>query len=184
MGWFANIKNTLEKYALPLDFDTICALTPTRWENTVKNAIERKNLERLKSDLYKRENGVETLKTKTKSILDKITKPQYTRKPEEELLYATKNETKTIIIARYGMLECGLNFKGKMDSNCPTCNVIDDESHRLNDCPKWNQNENQDLREQIDFNEIYSSEIEIIRPLLSKITTMWNTKCANGSMIK
>ena len=184
IGWFVKIKDTLEKYNLPLDFDTIRTMTRNRWVNTVKHVIERKNTERLKSDLYKRENGIETLKTKTKSILDKITNPQYTRQPEEELLYATKNETKAIIISRYGMLECGSNFKGKMNSTCSLCNVLDDESHRFNVCPKWNQNVNQQSHEKINFSEIYSPDIEVIRPLLSKISSMWNTKCANGTMIK
>ena len=83
MGWFVKIKDTLEKYNLPTDFDTIRAMTRNRWVTTVKHVIERKNLERLKSDLYKRENGIESLKTKTKSILEKITNPQYIRQPEE-----------------------------------------------------------------------------------------------------
>ena len=174
----------MEKYNLPLDFDTISEMTPNRWVTTVKHVIERENLERLKSNLYKRENGIETLKTKTKSILEKISSPQYIRKPEEELLYATKNETKAIIIARYGMLECGSNFKGKMNSICSVCSVLDDESHRFNVCPKWNQDVNQQSRVNINFDEIYSPDIEVIRPLLTKISSMWNTKCANGTMIR
>ena len=51
-------------------------MTPNRWVTTFKHVIERENLERLKSDLYKRENGIETLKTKTKSILEKISNPE------------------------------------------------------------------------------------------------------------
>ena len=45
----------------------------------------------------------------------------------------TKNECETPIIARYGMLECGMNYKGTLDSQCITCSTIDDEEHRLND---------------------------------------------------
>ena len=115
---------------------------------------------------YKYEDGTEILKTKTKSILEKLSDLLYSRKPEEEIVYTTKYETKTSLIARYGMLECGQNFKGTHNPICQTCDVLDDESHRLNYCPKWNDPADIETSDHIDFNAIYSSDIETIRPII------------------
>ena len=41
----------------------------------------------------------------------------------------TKRETKMLIIARFGMLECGKNFKGTMNEICLNCNTRDTEEH-------------------------------------------------------
>ena len=184
IGWFTRITNTLHRYNLPTDFQTIASIRPNSWKNAVKLVIEQKNKERLKDDLYKYENGTEILKTKTKSILEKLSNPLYSRKPDEEIVYTTKYETKTILIARYGMLECGPNFEGTHNPICQTCDVLDDESHRLNYCPKWNDPDDIETRDLIDFDAIYSSDIETIRPIIREINRLWNTKCANGSMIK
>ena len=169
IGWYVNIVNILQKYNLPTDFDTIAAFPLARWKNTVKMVIEEKNKERLKKDLYKHENGIEIPKTKTKSIIDKIMEPGYTREPEKEILRLTKNETKTLIIARYGMLVCGNNFKGTMQPTCSDCNVIDNESHRLNDCKKWVGYNFHGTSETADFDTIYSSEIDTIRSIMANI---------------
>ena len=96
IGWFTRITNTLLRYNLPTDFQTIASIRPNSWKNAVKLVIEQKNKERLKDDLYKYEDGIEILKTKTKSILEKLSNPLYSRKPEEEIVYTTKYETKTI----------------------------------------------------------------------------------------
>ena len=150
----------------------------------MKSVIELKNKERIKDDLYKRENGNDIPKTKTKSIIDKIINPHYVRKPEDEILYLTKNETKSLIISRYGMLECGINFKGTMRPICTTCDVVDNEYHRLNECSRYASTNLSNNSEKIDFNLIYSSEIETIRSIIAKIKLVWNMKCANGSMHK
>ena len=131
-----------------------------------------------------RENGIDVLKTKTKSILEKLNDPLYTRQPEQEIINTTKNETKTILIARYGMLQCGTNFKGTINPSCQTCDVLDNEDHRLNYCPKWNTPDEIETREYVDFNLIHSSDINVIRPIIQEINRLWNTKCANGSMNK
>ena len=148
----------------------------------VTNAVEIQNQRRIKQDLYKTENGVDVLKTKTKTILDKISTQGYTRQPEPEIKLMTKLETKTTIIARYGMLECGTNFKGTHSTTCTNCGTTDNEHHRINECPKW-KNLNAD-NEMIDFNLIYSNSIDSIRHVISKIMNIWNTKCAHGTMHK
>ena len=184
IGWYVKIINILQKYNLPTDFEVIRAAPVARWGNTVKAVIEQKNKERIQADLYKQENGNDIPKTKTKSIIEKINDPNYLRKPEDEILYLTKNETKSLIIARYGMLECGKNFKGTMKPVCDTCEVVDNEYHRLNDCPKWSSTNLYNETEKIDFNMVYSSEVETIRSIITNVKHVWNTKCANGTMNK
>ena len=57
--------------------------------------------------------------------------------PIREILSLTKHECKILMIARFGMLECGKNFRGTITENCVTCNESDDEEHRLNKCTKY-----------------------------------------------
>lgn len=59
------------------------------------------------------------------------------KNPAKELMNCNKEETKTIIISRYGMLECGKNFKGTKNLECNESSAVDDESHRLNSCIKY-----------------------------------------------
>ena len=141
------------------------------------------NKERLLQDLHKKENGTDIPKTKTKSIISKITREGYVRSPEPMILRSTKYEAKTILIARYGMLDCGVNFKGTMRPICVTCNTRDNEDHRLNECPKWGGAVENEV-EKINFEDIYSDDIDKIRAVIKKLTKIWNTKNANGSMIR
>ena len=96
----------------------------------------------------------------------------------------TKNETKTILTARYGMLECGKNFKGTLNLNCSSCNVIDDENHRLNDCNRWRNTNNASLSVKCNFRDIHSTnEIELNNAIIN-LEKIWEFKYANGRMKK
>ena len=77
-------------------------------------------------------------KTKTKSIIDKLDHPQYKREPNKFLVQNNNLAARTMIMGRYGMLQCAANFKGSYGVKlCKTCNVIDDEPHRGNQCIVW-----------------------------------------------
>ena len=41
-----------------------------------------------------------------------------------------------------------------------------------------------EIRDDIDFDLIYSADIAVIRPIVKEINRLWNTKCASGSMHK
>ena len=181
LGWYKKICDTLTKYELPTDFNVVTTITPNAWKRAVELAIERENLRRLKEDLYKTVDNIEIPKTKTKSIIDKIANPLYARAPEPEILKMTKNECKSTIISRYGMLECGANMKGTLASICPSCNVPDNEQHRLNDCTKWST-----LREPVlvNFDMVYSNVLDEIRPVLTEIGHLWDMKYSNGTARK
>ena len=181
LGWYKKICDTLTKYELPTDFDVIATITPNAWKRAVELAIERENLNRLKDDLYKNVDNTKVAKTKTKSIIERIADPHYSRGPDPVILKMTKNECKSTVISRYGMLECGCNLKGTMAPVCSSCKVLDNEQHRLNDCPKWSS-----LRApgQIDFSMIFSDNIEGIRPVLAGVEHLWDTKYASGTARK
>ena len=182
IGWSKNIKEILRNYELPSEYTTIKNIPHNEWKTKVKKAIEIQNTRRLNEDCHKHEDGITSKKTKTASIVDKINDQNYRRKPQKELLNATKQETKTIIIARYGMLECGKNFKGSLKQMCEQCNDIDDEHHRINHCPKWKENNLAEMDDKIDFNLIYANDIVVIRSIIPLIECIWNTKTAHGTM--
>ena len=182
IGWSENIRKILESYELPTDYGTIKNISRNEWKRTVTTAIEKMNKERLKSDCHKQENGVTKVKTKTATVLERITNQEYTRKPQAELLQTTKHENKTLIISRYGMLECGRNYGGTIKKICEKCNVIDDENHRLNNCIKWRKTNLYDESDKIDFNLIYSNNIDELRSIILKIEKIWNTGNAHGTM--
>ena len=79
------------------------------------------------------------------------------------------------------MLECGNNMKGTMTGNCTTCNEIDDEQHRLVTCKKWpNSNNNTDIQ----FQNIYSENIDELNNIINEIEKTWDTRYVNGRMRK
>ena len=171
----------MEEYSLDPDFETIKNYHPNEWKYKVTKSVEEKNKERLTQDLHKTDDGQKTAKTKTATIVEKILDHQYIRKPIPELLHLNKHETRTLIMARYGMLECGRNRGGSMKKNCESCNIIDDEEHRLNKCTKWENHRNEP--EIIPFEQIYSNDLDSIKQILYRITSIWNTKNGQGSMI-
>ena len=85
-------------------------------------------------------------------------------------------------MARYGVLECGKNYKGTMRETCDTCNCIDDENHRLNHCIKWKSVNLHESKEKLDFTQLYSNLLVDIRNVTNVIEKAWNTHTANGSM--
>ena len=78
------------------------------------------------------------------------------------------------------MLECGRNFKGTVKEDCNTCNVIDDEKHILNHCPKYEVYRESNTC--IHFDDIYSDQIENLRAIVSTIELFWNTSNGHGTL--
>ena len=182
IGWGKNIKNILEKYDLPSNLEEIKVLRKSEWSNRVKNVIEEENVKRLLQECHKIVNGEETIKTKTAFIVENVRRDNYQRTPATELIKYNKKEAKTIIIARFGMLECGKNYQGTREVMCNTCHAVDDESHRLNQCVKYRDMNFYDCDTKVDFSMIYSNDVKILKDLVCKITKVWNTRNANGTM--
>ena len=86
------------------------------------------------------------------------------------------------MIARFGMLQCGKNHQGTIEKSCDACNCIDDENHRINYCTKWKDKNLSESAIKVDFNDIYSSDLDTVRALIPHIESIWNTKNAQGSI--
>ena len=183
LGWCKSIKETLRNLSLPTQYHEIRAFTIRQWERIVKQKIINSNLNRLKEECYKKVNGKKEIKSKTSHILHHIENSNYTTQPCPELLSCTKQETKTLMIARFRMLECGNNFKGTMATLCNICKVKDDENHRLNDCKKFRLTNSYDTDEKANFEKIFSNDVGELRAIIKKIESVWDTRNAHGTMI-
>ena len=133
---------------------------------------------------HKIENGIKTRKSKTACIVDTLEERTFTRGPVAEILSCNKQETKTMLIARFGMLECGKNFKGSLREVCSTCKVLDDENHRLNYCVTYKNLNLYDAQHKVAFTDIFSTDISVIRIVMKEIEKVWNVKNAHGCMNK
>ena len=182
VGWGKSIQTTLSDYDLPNDFTTIRCITRRQWRKLVKNKIEVKNTTRIINDCYKKENGKSIPKTKTAHIIAHIQSDDYVRKPQLDIIQCTKQEAKTIIISRFGMLECGKNYKGTMSETCKHCNVTDDEDHRINHCIKFKHINFYSDTCKKEFRDIFSEDMNVIRRILPVIERIWNTRIAHGTM--
>ena len=130
----------------------------------VKMAAEKRNLERLKEECQSKNRGETKQKTRTASLEKTLNSETYQRAPHP---FIAKNQTiiftRALIMGRYGMLECANNFFTKYGSKqCRQCKVIDDETHRINYCPKWQGINMTNSHDKVDFSGIYSDNGNMI----------------------
>ena len=140
------------------------------------------NYKRLLKDYYKIENGCQIEKTKTAHIIPCLTGDTYIRGPRDDIIQFNRYDTKTLVIARFGMLDCGTNYKGTKPEICSQCNVIDNEDHRLNNCIKYRNINQYDCNEKVNFKKIFSNDIEVLREIIPIIQRVWNCKTAHGTI--
>ena len=182
IGWSKSIKSTLRDLDLPTDFSTIKAQTRRAWKNQVKEKIEVKNTGLLIKECYRKENGQSRAKTKTAHIIDHLKEDGYIRNPNTQIMQCNRQDAKTIIIARFRMLECGANFKGSLQYTCRTCNTVDDENHRINTCKKFRSVNLFDHVTKANFNDVYSTDLTVVKRIIARIEQIWNTRSAHGTM--
>ena len=109
---------------------------PFEWKSMVKRAVEKRNKQRLLEECSSlNEQGERNPKSKTAHIVEKAECANFERKPHPATINLSEHETKTLVIARFGKLQCGKNFKGSMTPICDSCKCRDDEEHRVNMCP-------------------------------------------------
>ena len=78
----------------------------------------------------------------------------------------------------------GRNYKGTMSELCNVCSCIDDEEHRLNVCPKFeNVNFCKDPVK-LSFDVVYGDNVVNLRQIMCRIASVWNVTTGNGSIIK
>ena len=143
-----------------------------------------KNKQKLLESCVQQGPEGEKIKTKTSYIYHEINNDTINTEPLPEIVSSSKVNTKTIILARCGMLECGKNFKGSIPEICKGCGEWDDESHRLNRCSTWRHLNFSERTEKIDFGGIYSNDINVLIPVTRNIQRVWELHFGNGSMKK
>ena len=182
LGWYKGIKNTLSTYGLEDNFDEIKRTPKPIWKRKVQDATEQRNKQKLIDNCHKKEGNIFVPRMKTKPILETLEASDYKRESCKEIMSLSKNECKSLIIARFGMLECGVNFKGTMNNECNLCRTVDNEEHRLNHCMKFREVNCYNEKEKSPFNLIYSNNVNTIRTMLAKINRTWNVSMGNGAM--
>ena len=184
LGWAKNITEKLSEYELETRWEVIRTKTKGQWREEIRRAINNRNKQRLIENCTTISPSGTKINTKTKEIHTKLTTEPYNRQPPNEIVNGNKQKTKTIILARHGMLECGKNFKGTLSLNCNSCNVVDDENHRLNDCNRWRDTNNASSSLKCNFRDIYSTSETELNDVINNLEKIWEFKYANGRMRK
>ena len=181
INWAKCINGKLSEYSLCPEWDEIRQKTKVQWKNEVMAAVEEHHRKKLKENCVSTTSSDERINTKTKDIYDCL-ETNYTRKALPELIRQNKQRTRTIILARYGMLECGSNFKGTIPEICRSCNVPDNENHRLNECIVWQERNKFSKPIKCDFNDIYSDSSDKLNNICNEIENIWELKYSKGRM--
>ena len=115
-------------------------------------------------------------------IHQQLSATDYKRQPPPPITRGSKQLAKTIVLARHGMLECGTNYQGTMPMTCPSCSTIDNENHRLNECRIYNDTNLLNTGTNVNFDDIFSDESNVLSPILNHINNVWECQYANGRM--
>ena len=79
------------------------------------------------------------------------------------------------------MLKCVSNFSNVHGTKiCEACNTIDDEGQRINLCTKWWDINLYTSIEKIDYDDIYSEDIEKSFAIVEIILSLWDLE--NGKI--
>ena len=97
---------TLESWQLETEWDIIGAKSKMEWKKEVEETTEKKNRQKLKEECHVKERGTHRVKTKTKTLVEKIDDNNYKRKPIHAFLNLSTLEARALIMGRYGMLYC------------------------------------------------------------------------------
>ena len=182
-GWAKQITGILAAWGLEEEWENIKSKPYGAWKRLVEKEAEKKNKEKLIDDCLNKKRGSETYKTKTKSIVPLIEKPDYERKPQYFMKENNKLIARAYIMARYGMLQCAANFSsGYGTKNCRECGVIDDEDHRMNHCKVWHKTNFSMSNEKINFSDIYSDDRSKSLVIVERVLAMWDLGNGKNAM--
>ena len=179
IGWVKQMRNLLEEYDIDETYDQIKDMTKTAWRKRVVEATERKNKERLIEMCRVKQKE----KTKTRSLLEKISSDSYVRAPCMDILSRSPSRARVQIMSMYHMLDCAQNYKyGYRGADCYTCKTRDDENHRINYCEIYRDNNLYDSPLKLDFNSIYSDDPKTVDRAIDVICELWDLKNRNNKM--
>ena len=161
-GWTTQIKAKLSEYGLEQNLNLIKSKSRPQWKREVNTAVESINKERLREECYELKWGVPKAKTKTAFLIGKVDSEHYKRNLMDPIKRLSRCEAKLLILARFHMLECGKNFKGTLPEICPSCDVTDDEQHRLNYCTRFNEINLSDKLTKVNFDDVTVGKIYLV----------------------
>ena len=175
IGWAKQVRRNLEEWSLETDWDKIKLKSANKWKREVYETAEKINKAKILEECHKKERGEHRIKTKTKTLIPLLEDEQYVRKPQPFMTNNNKLVARAYIMGRYGMLQCAANFSnGYGSKNCGRCGVVDDESHRINQCPEWGNINLVNSGECIDFDQLYSENEDESINVAKRIITMWD----------
>ena len=176
IGWASEINRKLNEYHLETSWSEIAKKSAGEWKEAVVSAVENENKRRILQMCYK-ERGEE--KTKTKYLIARLEEQQYRRGDPRPVMTMNRLQTKAIIMARSGMLECAKNYRNKYKRTiCNECKIEDNEIHRLNNCLLHRDINNYDKSDKFDYNLVYSNQPEELKMAARAILDVWDL--ANG----
>ena len=180
LGWSSEINKKLIKYDLDTDWSKINQYSAGEWKNMVKQAVRKVNHERLLSLCFKDRN---VKKTKTKYLISRLEADQYANNEQSSSLNLSRLQSKAIIMARSGMLQCATNYKNDYQSTtCKECKMTDNENHRINECKKYTTVNYQGQTEKFDFSNVYSDTKEVLQSAAEVINQIWDLANGKNSM--
>ena len=181
-GWAKQTANKLCEYGLETDWNAIKRKTKGQWTTEVRDAVETFNKNKLIQNCTTTESDGLRINSKTRYIHTTLTTTTNPRRPLPETTNLNKQRTRTLIFARTRMLQCGQNYKGTMSDTCEQCQSLDDESHRLNDCMKWQEINNYSSVTKPNFNNIFSEDTSVLSHIIEQIEKTWDMRFTNGKM--
>ena len=184
IGWAKQINEILEMWELETDWEIIRQKRTIDWKNEVATAMEKRNIIKLKEECQSTSRGETKSKTKTAFVLKSIDSPDYRRKHDKFIdCHNSIHYTRALIMGRYGMLKCAKNFNNGFGTKlCDTCNVCDDENHRINECIKWRGTNMYENNDSVDFNDIYSDDDGKCFQIVQKILSLWDLENGKNEM--
>ena len=174
-GWAKQVEENLDEWQLETNWDNIRTKSKNEWKKQVYAAAEKKNREKILGECFKKERGSSQIKTKTRRLVQTLENESLTREPQPFMIKNNKLIARAYIMGQYGMLQCAANFSnGYGGKNCQSCSVEDNESHRMNHCPEWSNINLANSNENIDYESIYSENVEDSMKVVRKIIELWD----------
>ena len=183
IGWASQIRERLVEYDLERDWQKVKEQTKAQWKTNVMTAAEQRNKDLMIEECHSVRDGSYKEKTKTKNLTALLESETYKRGQCVELMSLDKMRAKTIIMARYGMLNCANNFENMFgNKTCGTCKVIDDEMHRINSCKLWQDINKFNSTEKFVFGDVFTGDRNVLKEAADVILSIWNIEKGQNCM--
>ena len=180
IGWGKYILKVLRECELDFTLEEIKNKKKNEWKQIVHDATWELNRKKILDSCQ----GKGKIKTKTQKIPQWLELNDYKSGYVNNVMFELpRNTVKIIIMARYGMLDCANNYRGKYGTKlCRACDMVDDEDHRMNNCVRWKDVNLHGRNYSIDFGAVYSSDIKTLEQMAGLLKRIWNLDFGKNEM--